>query len=174
MARMWGATCSLLVLSMMVHGVDAVSDPVICYILDAFLLLYCIIFTALFFRQKFEQNPLVTEEENKETEGEGEGGTYEAVGTQINPEPEPEPGPVRRQRGQAQQRAQPEATDDNYAALQHRTGDTYAKIQGKGKKKKKKEEQGEASGAYEALTRPSADTYNALEMRPLPPRNPPN
>ncbi|KAL2081426.1 hypothetical protein ACEWY4_023279 [Coilia grayii] len=160
MARMRGTT-RLLALAMMAHVADAtVSDPVICYMLDAFLLLYCIVFTALFFRQKFAGSPPVTQGENNETQ-EGEGGTYEAVGTQSNPEG----GAVRRQRGQA--------TDDNYATLQHRTGDTYSKIQTKNKKKKK-DAQAEKSGVYESLAGPSADTYNSLEMRPLPPRNPPN
>ncbi|KAK5621791.1 hypothetical protein CRENBAI_015288 [Crenichthys baileyi] len=36
------------------------SDPVICYFLDAFLMVYCIAATALFFREKFSKIPTVT------------------------------------------------------------------------------------------------------------------
>ncbi|XP_013867091.1 T-cell surface glycoprotein CD3 zeta chain isoform X2 [Austrofundulus limnaeus] len=35
------------------------TDPVICYFLDAFLMLYCIAATALFFREKFSKMPRV-------------------------------------------------------------------------------------------------------------------
>ncbi|XP_062389944.1 high affinity immunoglobulin epsilon receptor subunit gamma-like isoform X2 [Sardina pilchardus] len=155
--RMW-RTIKLLPLSLMIHVAEAtsVSDPVICYILDAFLLLYCIVFTALYFREKFSKSP-TTQETTNQTEGEG--GTYEAVATQSNPET----GAVRRQRAPA--------ADDNYAALQHRTGDTYAQIQNK--KKKKKDAQASRTQVYESLQQTSADTYNSLEMRPLPPPHPP-
>ncbi|XP_041940333.1 high affinity immunoglobulin epsilon receptor subunit gamma-like isoform X1 [Alosa sapidissima] len=155
--RMW-RTIKLLPLSLMVHVAEAtsVSDPVICYVLDAVLLLYCIVFTALYFREKFLRSP-TTQEENNQTQ-EGEGGTYEAVGTQSNPET----GAVRRQRAPA--------ADDHYAALQHRTGDTYAQIQNK---KKKKDAQASRTQLYESLQQTSADTYNSLEMRPLPPPHPP-
>ncbi|XP_062389946.1 high affinity immunoglobulin epsilon receptor subunit gamma-like isoform X4 [Sardina pilchardus] len=154
--RMW-RTIKLLPLSLMIHVAEAtsVSDPVICYILDAFLLLYCIVFTALYFREKFSKSP-TTQETTNQTEGEG--GTYEAVATQSNPET----GAVRRRAP---------AADDNYAALQHRTGDTYAQIQNK--KKKKKDAQASRTQVYESLQQTSADTYNSLEMRPLPPPHPP-
>ncbi|KAI4903040.1 hypothetical protein NFI96_033400, partial [Prochilodus magdalenae] len=33
----------------------SMSDPITCYVLDAVLLLYCIIFTALYFRIKFSR-----------------------------------------------------------------------------------------------------------------------
>uniref|UniRef100_A0A3Q1ESK5 CD247 molecule n=1 Tax=Acanthochromis polyacanthus TaxID=80966 RepID=A0A3Q1ESK5_9TELE len=36
---------------------SAFSHPVICYFLDAFLLVYCIVATALFFREKFSDLP---------------------------------------------------------------------------------------------------------------------
>uniref|UniRef100_A0A1A7X021 T-cell surface glycoprotein CD3 zeta chain n=1 Tax=Iconisemion striatum TaxID=60296 RepID=A0A1A7X021_9TELE len=35
------------------------TDPVICYFLDAFLMVYCIAATALFFREKFSHMPRV-------------------------------------------------------------------------------------------------------------------
>ncbi|XP_028249844.1 T-cell surface glycoprotein CD3 zeta chain-like isoform X2 [Parambassis ranga] len=35
------------------------TEPIICYFLDAFLMVYCIIFTALFFKEKFANMPPV-------------------------------------------------------------------------------------------------------------------
>ncbi|XP_051566419.1 T-cell surface glycoprotein CD3 zeta chain-like isoform X2 [Myxocyprinus asiaticus] len=48
-------TATLLLLATHVSYTEAVhvSDPIVCYILDVILLLYSIIFTALYFRQKF-------------------------------------------------------------------------------------------------------------------------
>uniref|UniRef100_A0A669C3D5 T-cell surface glycoprotein CD3 zeta chain n=1 Tax=Oreochromis niloticus TaxID=8128 RepID=A0A669C3D5_ORENI len=42
------------------------TEPVICYFLDGFLILYCIIVTGFFFREKFSKGPSVgvTQEEN--------------------------------------------------------------------------------------------------------------
>uniref|UniRef100_A0AAQ5YAP3 T-cell surface glycoprotein CD3 zeta chain n=1 Tax=Amphiprion ocellaris TaxID=80972 RepID=A0AAQ5YAP3_AMPOC len=39
------------------------SHPVICYFLDAFLLVYCIVATALFFKEKFSDLPSVAKPE---------------------------------------------------------------------------------------------------------------
>ncbi|XP_027021784.1 CD247 antigen like [Tachysurus fulvidraco] len=46
---------SLLCLALLVSSAGATnfSDPIICYVLDAVLLFYCIIFTALYFKLKF-------------------------------------------------------------------------------------------------------------------------
>ncbi|KAG7331338.1 hypothetical protein KOW79_005307 [Hemibagrus wyckioides] len=47
---------SLLCLALLVSSAEATnfSDPVICYVLDAVLLFYCIVFTALYFKLKFQ------------------------------------------------------------------------------------------------------------------------
>ncbi|XP_024860393.1 CD247 antigen like [Kryptolebias marmoratus] len=45
------------------------TDPVICYFLDAFLMVYCIAATALFFREKFSNMPRVTQEPNNQDKG---------------------------------------------------------------------------------------------------------
>ncbi|XP_031414610.1 T-cell surface glycoprotein CD3 zeta chain-like isoform X2 [Clupea harengus] len=152
MTRMWRTT-KLLALSMMTHTAEAfeVTDPAICYILDAFLLLYGIVFTALYFREKFSRSPPNDQGENKDTQ--------EAVGAQSNPES----GAVQRQG---------HAADDHYAALQPRTADTYSHIEKR--KKRTKDAQVKKNEDYESLNQVTADTYNTLEMRPLPPRNRPN
>ncbi|XP_054887711.1 CD247 antigen like [Poeciliopsis prolifica] len=45
------------------------TDPVICYFLDAFLMVYCIGATALFFREKFSKMPRVQPEPMKGEKG---------------------------------------------------------------------------------------------------------
>ncbi|MCI4378254.1 hypothetical protein PGIGA_G00213860 [Pangasianodon gigas] len=48
---------SLLCLALLVSCAEATTfgDPIVCYVLDAVLLFYCIIFTALYFKLKFEK-----------------------------------------------------------------------------------------------------------------------
>ncbi|KAK3543361.1 hypothetical protein QTP70_018367 [Hemibagrus guttatus] len=47
---------SMLYLALLVSSAEATnfSDPIICYVLDAVLLFYCIVFTALYFKLKFQ------------------------------------------------------------------------------------------------------------------------
>ncbi|XP_072252889.1 CD247 antigen like, partial [Leuresthes tenuis] len=49
------------------------TDPVICYFLDGFLMVYCIAATALFFREKFSKVPPV------ENVQEDNGGIYQEL-----------------------------------------------------------------------------------------------
>ncbi|XP_030614784.1 T-cell surface glycoprotein CD3 zeta chain-like isoform X2 [Archocentrus centrarchus] len=49
---------SVLVVPVSCSG-DFFSEPVICYFLDAFLIIYCIIVTGFFFREKFSKYPAV-------------------------------------------------------------------------------------------------------------------
>lgn len=49
------------------------TDPVICYFLDAFLMVYCIAATALFFREKFSKMPPVPAEPDEK------GGIYQEL-----------------------------------------------------------------------------------------------
>ncbi|XP_023192222.1 T-cell surface glycoprotein CD3 zeta chain [Xiphophorus maculatus] len=49
------------------------TDPVICYFLDAFLMVYCIAATALFFREKFSKMPQVQPESGEK------GGIYQEL-----------------------------------------------------------------------------------------------
>ncbi|NP_001187145.1 CD247 antigen like precursor [Ictalurus punctatus] len=48
---------ALLCLALLLSSAEALqpNDPIICYVLDAVLLFYCIIFTALYFKLKFER-----------------------------------------------------------------------------------------------------------------------
>ncbi|XP_015253667.1 T-cell surface glycoprotein CD3 zeta chain-like [Cyprinodon tularosa] len=49
------------------------TDPVICYFLDAFLMVYCIAVTALFFREKFSKMKFAP------PESEDKGGIYQEL-----------------------------------------------------------------------------------------------
>ncbi|CAG5865743.1 unnamed protein product [Menidia menidia] len=57
------------------------TDPVICYFLDAFLMVYCIAATALFFREKFSKIPPVEDLE------EDDGGVYQELERPADPSP---------------------------------------------------------------------------------------
>ncbi|MCJ8732371.1 hypothetical protein PDJAM_G00210690 [Pangasius djambal] len=80
---------SLLCLALLVSSAEATNanDPIICYVLDAVLLLYCIIFTALYFKLKFEkaQTFVVAPNMSPSTDqAPQEEGQYEALVGQSN------------------------------------------------------------------------------------------
>ncbi|XP_041858617.1 CD247 antigen like isoform X2 [Melanotaenia boesemani] len=56
------------------------TDPVICYFLDAFLMVYCVVATALFFREKFSNMPPVVESDEK-------GGIYQELERPMDADP---------------------------------------------------------------------------------------
>ncbi|KAM9487544.1 CD247 antigen like [Clarias gariepinus] len=82
---------ALLCLAILVSSAEATnfSDPVICYVLDAILLFYCIIFTALYFKLKFEKARTFAMVPNKSAgmdQAAPEEGQYEALVGQRNDE----------------------------------------------------------------------------------------
>lgn len=96
-------TVTVLALLMWVPSTEALlAPPVTCYILDGFLLLYCIIFTALFFKLKLKSENNSNEASNT---GGGEDRTYEEL-----PPAGPSSGAVPKRR--------PGATEGTYQTLQ--------------------------------------------------------
>ncbi|KAF5902006.1 T-cell surface glycoprotein CD3 zeta chain-like, partial [Clarias magur] len=82
---------ALLCLAVLVSSAEATnfSDPIICYVLDAILLFYCIIFTALYFKLKFEKAKAFDMVPNKSAgmdQAAPEEGQYEALVGQRNDE----------------------------------------------------------------------------------------
>ncbi|KAF7709337.1 CD247 antigen like [Silurus meridionalis] len=79
---------TLLVLALMFSSAEATnfSDPIICYVLDAVLLFYCIIFTALYFKLKFEKVKTFAIVHDKPSNGAQapEEGQYEVLVGQSN------------------------------------------------------------------------------------------
>ncbi|KAB5576901.1 hypothetical protein PHYPO_G00203840 [Pangasianodon hypophthalmus] len=80
---------SLLCLALLVSCAEAtnINDPIVCYVLDAVLLFYCIVFTALYFKLKFEKTrtfvvaPDTSPSTNQAPQDEGQ---YEALVGQSN------------------------------------------------------------------------------------------
>ncbi|XP_066542253.1 CD247 antigen like isoform X2 [Hoplias malabaricus] len=130
------------------------SDPVTCYILDAFLLLYCIIFTGLYFRIKFSRmrtNSLPADEP-----------VYEGLKTDevndeyqtLEPQSSQASGPTRRNRAQQE--------ESQYEALKSPTNDDYQEIKSKGKPHKSK------GKAKESGAKSRKDAAEAFEMETVP------
>ncbi|KAG9349641.1 hypothetical protein JZ751_028089 [Albula glossodonta] len=127
----------------------------LCYILDGVLLLYGLIVTALFFRERFFKSKPITKEEGIYMDlkqpadlyddlmhrGEGEGGATAARGN-------------RRQDG-----------NETYTRLNKQTDDNYKEIGVKKERRRNKPEQ-----VYQDLNKGTKDTYESLHMQPLPPR----
>ncbi|XP_018614427.1 T-cell surface glycoprotein CD3 zeta chain-like [Scleropages formosus] len=129
----------------------ALTDPKICYILDGFLLLYSIVITALFFKIRFGQRSA-----NKE----------DSIYTDLNRSPDtydqlrsPSDAEVGTMRGNQRR------TDDSlYTPLQKDTEDPYRQIAVKKQGRRNKGEQ-----VYQGLSSTTKDTYDSLQMQPLPP-----
>ncbi|KAL1022079.1 hypothetical protein UPYG_G00021930 [Umbra pygmaea] len=153
----------LLVLSSALPYAEASSplyDPKLCYILDGFLLLYGVLVTGLLIKEKwFTAKP------------QGKGlDKNDGIYSDLNPstrDPEgygeikrldPERGVARGNRGNV---------DDTYTPLQRPTDDTYREIAvTENKRRKHKDDK-----LYQVLNA-NKDTYDALQMQPLPPPPP--
>ncbi|XP_041715162.1 T-cell surface glycoprotein CD3 zeta chain [Coregonus clupeaformis] len=149
-------TGGLLVLSTALPYAEAVTplyDPKLCYILDGFLLLYGLIITGLLLKEKFfkSKGKILKDDEIytdlKPTGGDGYG--------RINRR-DPESGMTRDKRMN---------NDDTYTSLKKPTDDTYREIAVKDKQRRRnKNEQ-----VYQGLSTATKDTYDSLQMQPLPP-----
>lgn len=101
----------------------SIAEPFICYILDGILLIYCIVATAFFFREKFyhDLNKVQDPTNHLTSHAESE---YE----ELNPDPHSDPSKRKRRQ---------KVTDPTYQTLQ-KTGDPYEVIEMKGRVKKSK------------------------------------
>ncbi|XP_072512995.1 T-cell surface glycoprotein CD3 zeta chain [Salminus brasiliensis] len=124
-------------------------DPKFCYFLDLFLLIYGVLITALYLREKCCKPKGKIQ---KESEYEGlRGGlsTYDELR-----QGDAEKGRARRGRRE---------TEDTYTRLQKKTDDTYKEIT-------VKKDRGRNDQVYQGLSAATKDTYDSLHMQPLPPR----
>ncbi|XP_075449730.1 T-cell surface glycoprotein CD3 zeta chain isoform X2 [Ascaphus truei] len=140
------------------------TDPRLCYILDGILFLYAVIVTALFFKEKLTAKappPPYEKDEN----------LYNALShaqrdeyDELNKGGDPEKGARRQQRRKPQQ-------DTVYTALQKdKMGEEYSKIGMKGEQQRKRGKGNDT--VYQGLSTATRDTYDALQMQPLPPPPP--
>ncbi|XP_034460865.1 T-cell surface glycoprotein CD3 zeta chain-like isoform X2 [Hippoglossus hippoglossus] len=125
---------------------DAMSpnDPQLCYILDGFLGLYGLIITGMFIKEKFFRSKVKFEDDQDPN---GDDGGYTGLVRDS-------------ERGQNRW-----LTDDTtYQDLNRPTDGEYKELPVKRERKKKNEQ------IYQGLSSATRDTYDALQMLPLPPR----
>ncbi|XP_045732136.1 T-cell surface glycoprotein CD3 zeta chain isoform X1 [Mirounga angustirostris] len=139
-------------------------DPKLCYLLDGILLIYCIIFTALYLRAKFGRSAAAPQDRQGPNQlynelnlrGREE---YEVLDKRRGLDPE---------MGGKQQRKRnpPEVV---YNALQKdKMAEAYSEIGIKGENQRRRGKGHD--GLYQGLSTATKDTYDALHMQTLPPR----
>ncbi|XP_010003807.1 PREDICTED: T-cell surface glycoprotein CD3 zeta chain [Chaetura pelagica] len=140
------------------------TDPRLCYLLDGFLFIYAIIITALFVKAKFSQapepqlHPGQDDLYNKLSRGHRD--EYDVLGQKRGADPE--------LGGRYQQRRK-NPQDTVYTSLQKdKMGEAYSEIGMKGEQQRRRGKGNE--GVYQGLSPATKDTYDALQMQPLPPR----
>ncbi|XP_009555473.2 LOW QUALITY PROTEIN: T-cell surface glycoprotein CD3 zeta chain [Cuculus canorus] len=140
------------------------TDPRLCYLLDGFLFIYAIVITALFVKAKLSQTselqlqPGQDDLYNKLSRGQRD--EYDVLGAKRGADPE--------LGGRHQQRRR-NPQDTVYTSLQKdKMGEAYSEIGMKGEQQRRRGKGNE--GVYQGLSTATKDTYDALQMQPLPPR----
>ncbi|XP_066562397.1 T-cell surface glycoprotein CD3 zeta chain [Amia ocellicauda] len=150
-------TCALACLASALPTAEAsisgLTDPKLCYILDGILLIYGIIITALYFKDKFSKpkegpqtDPIYSDLDKSRDQ-------YD----QLRRGHDAESGGARPNRRQA---------DDVYTPLQKPTTDSYDQIAVKQNRERRRNKE----QVYQGLSAATKDTYDSLNMQPLPPR----
>ncbi|XP_008396436.1 T-cell surface glycoprotein CD3 zeta chain [Poecilia reticulata] len=140
----------LLVVASLLPSAEAlnISDPQLCYILDGFLGLYGLIITGMFIKEKFFRTKVKGSDDGAYASlGRPTNDTYEALMT------DPERGRNRRV-----------PDDSTYTGLQKRSEPTYKELPVKRERQRKNEQ------VYQGLSSATKDTYDSLQMQPLPAR----
>ncbi|XP_065531740.1 T-cell surface glycoprotein CD3 zeta chain isoform X2 [Lathamus discolor] len=164
----WRRIAIFAILQAQLPDTDAVpvlglTDPRLCYLLDGFLFIYAVIITALFVKAKLSQasehqlQPGQDDVYNKLSRGHRD--EYDVLGAKRGPDPEL--GGRHQQRRKAPQ-------DIVYTSLQKdKMGEAYSEIGMKGEQRRR----GKGNdGIYQGLSAATKDTYDALQMQPLPRR----
>ncbi|XP_064008270.1 T-cell surface glycoprotein CD3 zeta chain [Pogoniulus pusillus] len=140
------------------------TDPRLCYILDGFLFIYAVVITALFVKAKLSQasEPLLQPGQddvyNKLSRGHRD--EYDVLGAKRGADPE---------LGGRHQQRRKNPQDTLYTSLQKdKMGEAYSEIGMKGEQQRRRGKGNE--GVYQGLSAATKDTYDALQMQPLPPR----
>ncbi|XP_054881999.1 T-cell surface glycoprotein CD3 zeta chain-like, partial [Poeciliopsis prolifica] len=125
----------------------SITDPQLCYILDGFLGLYGLIMTGMFIKEKFFRTKAKGSDDGTYASlSRATGDTYEPLMT------DPERGRNRR------------ADDSTYTGLQKRSEPTYKELPVRRERQRKNEQ------VYQGLSSVTRDTYDSLQMQPLPAR----
>ncbi|XP_021257764.1 T-cell surface glycoprotein CD3 zeta chain isoform X2 [Numida meleagris] len=144
-------------------AVLGLTDPRLCYLLDGFLFIYAVIITALFVKAKLSQAsepqllPGQDDVYNKLSRGHRD--EYDVLGTTRGAD-------LEKGGRHEQRRRNPHETV--YSSLQKdKMGEAYSEIGKKGEQRRR----GKGNDAvYQGLSAATKDTYDALQMQPLPPR----
>ncbi|XP_047432991.1 T-cell surface glycoprotein CD3 zeta chain-like isoform X2 [Mugil cephalus] len=143
--------CGLVVLASVVPPADALAlyDPELCYILDGFLGLYGLIITGMFIKEKFFRGAVKPSEESLYSDLRGQdSGAY---------------APLVRDAEKGRNRKKDEST---YAGLNPRPDGEYKELRYKTDRQRNKNN----DQVYQGLSSATRDTYDALQMQPLPSR----
>ncbi|XP_036396317.1 T-cell surface glycoprotein CD3 zeta chain-like [Megalops cyprinoides] len=133
---------------------NALNNPMLCYILDGVLLVYGLVVTALFFRERFFKPAAVSTDDPVYMGLNKPGDQYE----ELRRRNDPEGGAARANRRQG--------TEETYTRLQKTTEDAYKEIG------VKKERRGKREQVYQGLSAATKDTYDSLQMQSVPPPPP--
>nr|XP_020474787.1 T-cell surface glycoprotein CD3 zeta chain [Monopterus albus] len=148
--HMW--TSGLLVFAVVLSPAEALAlnDPQLCYILDGFLGLYGLIITGMFIKEKFFTTKAKVKQDSIYTDLRGQdSGGY---------------APLMRRDPESGGRNRRPVDDATYTDLNKRPGDEYKELPMKRERQRKNDQ------VYEGLSAATKDTYQTLEMQPLPAR----
>uniref|UniRef100_A0A8C5T400 T-cell surface glycoprotein CD3 zeta chain n=1 Tax=Malurus cyaneus samueli TaxID=2593467 RepID=A0A8C5T400_9PASS len=135
-------------------SVLGLTDPRLCYILDGFLFIYAVVMTALFVKAKLRDENQMSCSKLSRTHRDD----YDVLGAKRGADPE---------LGGRHQQRRKNPQDTVYTALQKdKMGEAYSEIGMKGERRRGKGNE----GLYQGLSAATKDTYDALQMQPLPPR----
>ncbi|NP_001093627.1 T-cell surface glycoprotein CD3 zeta chain precursor [Danio rerio] len=153
MARASGLILNLILLSTMpVSAQTSFYDPTYCFVLDGFLLIYGIVITGFFVRERYIKQRPVEESHYQAIDKLGKSEYATANRTQRGSE-EGRSGGRRR-------------ADETYTPLTRKGDDTYRELETKGDRRRQDQ-------LYQGLSSVTKDTYDSLQMQqlhPLPPR----
>ncbi|XP_005038913.2 PREDICTED: T-cell surface glycoprotein CD3 zeta chain isoform X1 [Ficedula albicollis] len=165
----WRRIAILATLQAQLPATDAASvlgltDPRLCYVLDGFLFIYAVVMTALFVKAKLSQasepqlQPGQDDVYNKLSRAPRD--DYDVLGGKRGADPE---------LGGRHQQRRKNPQDTVYTSLQKdKMGEAYSEIGMKGEQQRRRGKGHE--GLYQGLSAATKDTYDALQMQPLPPR----
>ncbi|TRY92724.1 hypothetical protein DNTS_024812 [Danionella cerebrum] len=130
----------------------SVNDPSFCFILDGFLLIYAVIITGLFMRERLMKKRIM--DVNPHDQSIDNSGRSE-----FNK-------PKRTHRSSEDPRGGHRMTDDPYMPLKKKTDDTYRELDTKGDRRRMDQ-------VYQGLSSVPKDTYDSLQMQQFHPAAPP-
>ncbi|XP_054830174.1 T-cell surface glycoprotein CD3 zeta chain [Eublepharis macularius] len=142
-------------------SVLGLADPKLCYLLDGILFIYAIIITALFVKEKLSKGS----PEPSQTQGPDDiynklsharRDQYDMLGARRETDIEV---------GGKNQHRRKNPQDRVYSSLQRdKMGDAYSEIGNKGERRRGKGNE----AVYQGLSAATKDTYDALQMQPMP------